>query len=138
MTDEIGWLDFYAACPPKTIQERRKSKLHAIQAEKEIALSAVFTVCYDVYSGFAHFSRSTQQSLDTGLLEFLLQRYKLPCFIVEVYFCKVFLFMKVRRSVFKIWCPFIFAVRACLLFVWKTTGLLMINQGIFSCLEFYV
>lgn len=74
VTDEIGWLDFYTACPPKSTQERRKSKLHAIQAEKEIALSAVFTVCYDVYSGFAHFSRSTQLSLDTGLLEFLLQR----------------------------------------------------------------
>lgn len=74
VTDEIGWLDFYAACPPKRSQERRKSKLHAIQAEKEIALSAVFTVCYDVFSGFAHFSRSTQQSLDTDLLDFLLHR----------------------------------------------------------------
>nr|XP_004302877.2 PREDICTED: uncharacterized protein LOC101310236 isoform X2 [Fragaria vesca subsp. vesca] len=85
VTDEIGWLDFYAACPPKTIQERRKSKLHAIQAEKEIALSAVFTVCYDVYSGFAHFSRSTHLSLDTGLLEFLLQSQSLLTICLEDY-----------------------------------------------------
>ncbi|XP_050382337.1 uncharacterized protein LOC126799222 isoform X2 [Argentina anserina] len=85
VTDEIGWLDFYAACPPKTIQERRKTKLHAIQAEKEIALSAVFTVCYDVYSGFAHFSRATQLSLDKGLLEFLLQSQSLLTVCLEDY-----------------------------------------------------
>ncbi|XP_024177530.1 uncharacterized protein LOC112183395 isoform X1 [Rosa chinensis] len=85
VTDEIGWLDFYAACPPKSIQERRKSKLHTIQAEKEIALSAVFTVCYDVYSGFAHFCRSTQLSLDSDLLEFLLQSQSLLTICLEDY-----------------------------------------------------
>ncbi|XP_034207150.1 uncharacterized protein LOC117621000 isoform X1 [Prunus dulcis] len=85
VTDEIGWLDFYAACPPKRSQERRKSKLHAIQAEKEIALSAVFTVCYDVFSGFAHFSRSTQQSLDTDLLDFLLHSQSLLTICLEDY-----------------------------------------------------
>ncbi|KAM0956715.1 hypothetical protein ACFX2I_024884 [Malus domestica] len=85
VTDEIGWLDFYAACPPKRSQERRKGKLHAIQAEKEIALSAVFTVCYDVFSGFAHFSRSTQQSLDTHLLDFLLHSQSLLTVCLEDY-----------------------------------------------------
>lgn len=74
MTDEIGWLDFYATCPCVSSQERRRSKQHAVQAEKEIVLSTVFTVCYDVFSGFAHFSRSTQQLLDADLLAFLLQR----------------------------------------------------------------
>ncbi|XP_048443051.1 uncharacterized protein LOC103944837 isoform X2 [Pyrus x bretschneideri] len=85
VTDEIGWLDLYAACPPKRSQERQKSKLHAIQAEKEIALSAVFTVCYDVFSGFAHFSRSTQQSLDTHLLDFLLHSQSLLTVCLEDY-----------------------------------------------------
>ncbi|KAB2612872.1 hypothetical protein D8674_035188 [Pyrus ussuriensis x Pyrus communis] len=85
VTDEIGWLDFYAACPPKRSQERQKSKLHAIQAEKEIALSAVFTVCYDVFSGFAHFSHSTQQSLDTHLLDFLLHSQSLLTVCLEDY-----------------------------------------------------
>ncbi|CAN6700982.1 unnamed protein product [Malus baccata var. baccata] len=85
VTDEIGWLDFYAACPPRRSQARQKSKLHAIQAEKEIALSAVFTVCYDVFSGFAHFSRSTQQSLDTHLLDFLLHSQSLLTVCLEDY-----------------------------------------------------
>ncbi|KAM2993925.1 hypothetical protein FF2_045964 [Malus domestica] len=85
VTDEIGWLDFYAACPPKRSQARQKCKLHAIQAEKEIALSAVFTVCYDVFSGFAHFSRSTQQSLDTHLLDFLLHSQSLLTVCLEDY-----------------------------------------------------
>ncbi|KAM1113830.1 hypothetical protein ACFX1Q_046508 [Malus domestica] len=85
VTDEIGWLDFYAACRPKRSQARQKCKLHPIQAEKEIALSAVFTVCYDVFSGFAHFSRSTQQSLDTHLLDFLLHSQSLLTVCLEDY-----------------------------------------------------
>ncbi|KAH9714229.1 LETM1 domain-containing protein [Citrus sinensis] len=72
VTDEIGWLDFYAAFPSFCNQERR-SKHHAIQAEKEIILSNVFTVCYDVFSGFAHFTRSAQQPLEAELLAFLLR-----------------------------------------------------------------
>lgn len=73
VTDEIGWLDFYAAFPSVCNQERR-SKHHPIQAEKELILSYVFTVCYDVFSGFAHFSRSTQHPLESELLAFLLRR----------------------------------------------------------------
>lgn len=74
VTDEIGWLDFYAAFNSKFYQEGRRSKQHAIQAEKEIILYTVFTACYDVISGFAHFSNSTQQPLDAKLLSFLLRR----------------------------------------------------------------
>ncbi|CAN1215782.1 hypothetical protein LINPERPRIM_LOCUS372 [Linum perenne] len=71
VTDEIGWLEFYAASSSLSNQERKRSKQHAVQAEQEIILSTVFTVCYDVFSGFAHFSRSTQKPLDAELLEFL-------------------------------------------------------------------
>ncbi|KAL0341994.1 UNVERIFIED_CONTAM: hypothetical protein Scaly_1862000 [Sesamum calycinum] len=72
--DEIGWLDFFAAYNCQLCQERRRSKYHLIQAEKEIIFYTVFTVCYDVISGFAHYSNSTHQTLDPDLLEFLLQR----------------------------------------------------------------
>ncbi|KAA8541765.1 hypothetical protein F0562_022917 [Nyssa sinensis] len=74
VTDEIGWLDFYAAFHSKINQERRRSKQFAIQAEKEIVIYTVFTVCYDVFSGFAHYSNSIQQPLDANLLAFLLRR----------------------------------------------------------------
>jgi hypothetical protein len=77
VTDEIGWLDFYAAFNSKFYQDGRRSKPHAIQAEKEIILYTVFTACYDVISGFAHFSNSTQQHLDSKLLSFLLQSQSL-------------------------------------------------------------
>ncbi|KAH9714227.1 LETM1 domain-containing protein [Citrus sinensis] len=81
VTDEIGWLDFYAAFPSFCNQERR-SKHHAIQAEKEIILSNVFTVCYDVFSGFAHFTRSAQQPLEAELLAFLLRRWVVIAFLL--------------------------------------------------------
>lgn len=74
VTDEIGWLDFYAAFSCLGNRERRRSKHSTIQAEKEIILTTVFTVCYDVFSGYAHFSRSTLKPLDADLLEFLLRR----------------------------------------------------------------
>ncbi|KAM7471762.1 hypothetical protein LguiA_009945 [Lonicera macranthoides] len=77
VTDEIGWLDFYAAFNSKFYQEGRRSKQQAIQAEKEIILYTVFTACYDVISGFAHFSNSTQQPLDAKLLSFLLRSQSL-------------------------------------------------------------
>ncbi|XP_028756088.1 uncharacterized protein LOC114715412 isoform X2 [Neltuma alba] len=70
VTDEIGWLDFYASYAQINCQEKR-SKPHARQAEKEIILYVVFTVCYDIFSGFAHFNRSTQQPLETNLLSYL-------------------------------------------------------------------
>ncbi|KAK7294238.1 hypothetical protein RJT34_17125 [Clitoria ternatea] len=72
VTDEIGWLDFYASYVQINCKEK-KPKHQARQAEKEIIFSAVFTVCYDVFSGFAHFHRSTQQSLDTASLSYLLR-----------------------------------------------------------------
>ncbi|GMI82086.1 hypothetical protein HRI_001877900 [Hibiscus trionum] len=84
VTDEIGWLDFYGNCS-FTSNYGKRSKQHAIQAEKEIILSNVFTVCYDVFSGFAHFSRSTQQPLDTQLLAFLLQSQRLLSLCLEDY-----------------------------------------------------
>ncbi|XP_039017613.1 uncharacterized protein LOC120148606 [Hibiscus syriacus] len=84
VTDEIGWLDFYGNCSFTSNYEKR-SKQHAIQAEKEIILSNVFTVCYDVFSGFAHFSRSAQQPLDSQLLAFLLQSQRLLSLCLEDY-----------------------------------------------------
>lgn len=85
VSDEIGWLDFYAACSFLSNQERERSKQHTIQAEKEIILSTVFTVCYDVFSGFAHFSRSAQQPLDSELLAFLLRSQSLLTICLEDY-----------------------------------------------------
>ncbi|RVX17073.1 hypothetical protein CK203_002990 [Vitis vinifera] len=85
VADEIGWLDFYAAFSFGFNQERRRSKQHAIQAEKEIILHTVFTVCYDVFSGFAHFSSSTQQPLNADLLAFLLRSQSLLTSCLEDY-----------------------------------------------------
>ncbi|XVF24933.1 hypothetical protein REPUB_Repub13aG0170300 [Reevesia pubescens] len=85
VTDEIGWLDFYGTSPCISNQEKRRSKQHTIQAEKEIILSNVFTICYDVFSGFAHFSRSAQQSLDSELLAFLLRSQRLLTICLEDY-----------------------------------------------------
>ncbi|KAG5229167.1 LETM1 and EF-hand domain-containing protein [Salix suchowensis] len=85
VTDEIGWLDFYAACSFLNNQERERSKQHTIQAEKEIILSTIFTVCYDVFSGFAHFSRSAQLPLDADLLAFLLRSQNLLNVCLEDY-----------------------------------------------------
>ncbi|XP_073299314.1 uncharacterized protein [Primulina huaijiensis] len=84
IVDEIGWLDFYSAYNCQLYQERRRSK-NPIQAEKEIILYSVFTVCYDVVSGFAHYSSSIQQTLDTDLLEFLLQSQGLLSSCLEEY-----------------------------------------------------
>ncbi|KAL9460563.1 hypothetical protein AB3S75_003711 [Citrus x aurantiifolia] len=84
VTDEIGWLDFYATFPSFCNQERR-SKHHAIQAEKEIILSNVLTVCYDVFSGFAHFTRSAQQPLEAELLAFLLRSQSLLTVCLDDY-----------------------------------------------------
>ncbi|KAJ6308987.1 hypothetical protein OIU76_018560 [Salix suchowensis] len=85
VTDEIGWLDFYATCSFLNNQERERSKQHTIQAEKEIILSTIFTVCYDVFSGFAHFSRSAQLPLDADLLAFLLRSQNLLTVCLEDY-----------------------------------------------------
>ncbi|KAJ7963046.1 LETM1-like protein [Quillaja saponaria] len=85
VTYEIAWLDFYAESVCINCQDRRRSKHHAIQAEKEIILSVVFTVCYDVFLGFAHFSRSTQQPIDKALLAFLLRSQSLLTVCLEDY-----------------------------------------------------
>ncbi|XP_022715012.1 uncharacterized protein LOC111274552 isoform X2 [Durio zibethinus] len=85
VTDEIGWLDFYGEISSISYQDKRRSKQHTIQAEKEIILSKVFTVCYDVFSGFAHFIRSAQQPLDSELLAFLLRSQSLLTICLEDY-----------------------------------------------------
>lgn len=86
VTDEIGWLHFYPAFKGgEACQDRRRSKSHTIQAEKEIILYNVLTVCYDVISGFAHYSNSTQQPIDSKLLEFLLQSQSLLSTCMEDY-----------------------------------------------------
>nr|GLL23481.1 uncharacterized protein LOC109187841 isoform X1 [Ipomoea trifida] len=76
ITDEIGWLDFYAAYASKFCDKRR-SKQHASQAETEIILYTVLTVCYDVICGFAHYNNSLQQALEPNLLDFLLHSQSL-------------------------------------------------------------
>ncbi|KAG8379984.1 hypothetical protein BUALT_Bualt07G0146500 [Buddleja alternifolia] len=85
IVDEIGWLDFFAAYNCQLCQEKRRSKQHPTQAEQEIILYAVYTTCYDVISGFAHYSSSTQQALDGDLLEFLLQSQCLLTTCLEDY-----------------------------------------------------
>lgn len=72
--DEIGWLDFYAPLRCKFHHDGRRSRQQAIQAEKEIILYNVLTVCYDVFSGYAHYSNSSQEPMDANLLSFLLRR----------------------------------------------------------------
>ncbi|KAK4778379.1 hypothetical protein SAY87_018566 [Trapa incisa] len=83
--DEIGWLDFYASTSFMHNPERKRSKMHLVQAEKEIIISKIFTVCYDVFSGFAHFCRSTMQPLDVELLAFLLTCQNLLAACMEDY-----------------------------------------------------
>ncbi|KAL1551515.1 hypothetical protein AAHA92_19350 [Salvia divinorum] len=83
--DEIRWLDLFAAYDSQFFQEGRRSKSHPIQAEKEMILYTVFTICYDVISGFAHYTSSTQQTLDSRLLEFLLQSQGLLTACLEDY-----------------------------------------------------
>ncbi|XP_042049481.1 uncharacterized protein LOC121795100 [Salvia splendens] len=83
--DEIRWLDLFAAYDSQFFQEGRRSKSHPIQAEKEMILYTVFTICYDVISGFAHYTSSTQQNLDSRLLEFLLQSQGLLTACLEDY-----------------------------------------------------
>lgn len=84
VASEIGWLDFYAASASKFCVKRR-SKQHPIQAEKEIILYTVLTVCYDIIAGFAHYSNSAQQPLDANLLDFLLQSQSLLSVCLEDY-----------------------------------------------------
>ncbi|KAG6418298.1 hypothetical protein SASPL_120501 [Salvia splendens] len=83
--DEIGWLNFYAASNNQLHQERRRSKHPPIQAEKEIILHAVFTVCYDVILGYAHRSNSKHQALGADLLDFLLRSQALLSTCLEDY-----------------------------------------------------
>ncbi|XP_006356144.1 uncharacterized protein [Solanum tuberosum] len=84
VANEIGWLDFYAESASKFCVKRR-SKQHPIQAEKEIILYTVLTVCYDVIAGFAHYNNSAQQPLDAKLLDFLLQSQSLLSVCLEDY-----------------------------------------------------
>ncbi|KAK1416857.1 hypothetical protein QVD17_25974 [Tagetes erecta] len=83
--DEIGWLDFYAPLRSKFHHDGRRSRQHAIQAEKEIILYTVLTVCYDVFSGYAHYSNSSQQPMDANMLSFLLRSQTLLSYCLEEY-----------------------------------------------------
>lgn len=120
VANEIGWLDFYAASASKFCVKRR-SKQHPIQAEKEIILYTVLTVCYDVIAGFAHYNNSAQQPLDAKLLDFLLQRYQI---ILRMYWKS-----DINVTQFLSWFLSISLVRVCCLYVWRTTGQHMIKQG---------
>ncbi|KAJ0698196.1 hypothetical protein HanLR1_Chr10g0377451 [Helianthus annuus] len=83
--DEIGWLDFYAPLRSKFHHDGRRSRQQATQAEKEIILYTVLTVCYDVFSGYAHYSNSSQQPMDANLLSFLLRSQTLLSYCLEEY-----------------------------------------------------
>ncbi|KAK9054713.1 hypothetical protein SSX86_025792 [Deinandra increscens subsp. villosa] len=83
--DEIGWVDFYASLRSKFQYDGRRSRQHAIQAEKEIILYTVLTVCYDVFCGFAHYTNSSQQPLGSNVLSFLFQSQTLLSNCLEGY-----------------------------------------------------
>ncbi|XP_038988031.1 uncharacterized protein LOC120112535 [Phoenix dactylifera] len=85
VSEELGWLDFYAAVPCIRHQERKRSKQHALQAEKEIILSTVFGVCSDMFSSFIHYSKKTQESLDAKLVVYLQQSKNLLVICIEDY-----------------------------------------------------
>ncbi|GJS56398.1 sucrose synthase [Tanacetum coccineum] len=85
VVDEIGWLDFYSPLIPIFHHDGRRSRQHVIQAEKEIILYIVLTVCYDVFSGYAHYSNSSQQSMDKKLLSILLQSQTLLSYCIKEY-----------------------------------------------------
>ncbi|XP_071715100.1 uncharacterized protein [Rutidosis leptorrhynchoides] len=85
VVDEIGWLDFYAPLRSKFHHDGRRSRQQATQAEKEIILYTVLTVCYDVFSGYAHYSNSSQQPMDSNLLSFLLRSQTLLSYCLEEY-----------------------------------------------------
>ncbi|KAL7600898.1 uncharacterized protein LOC111910290 [Lactuca sativa] len=83
--EEIGWLDFYSPLRLKFHHDGRRSRQQAIQAEKEIILYTVLTVCYDVFSGYAHYTSSSQQPMDANLLSFLLRSQSLLSCCLEEY-----------------------------------------------------
>ncbi|KAI3928802.1 hypothetical protein MKW98_024403, partial [Papaver atlanticum] len=56
------------------LNDRRRSKQHTIQAEKEIILSAIFTACSDVFSAFEHYQTSTRHSFDMKVAACFQQR----------------------------------------------------------------
>ncbi|KAG9449181.1 hypothetical protein H6P81_009146 [Aristolochia fimbriata] len=85
VTEEIGWFKFYTAVPSVRCQVRRRTKQHAIQAEKEIIFSTVFKVCSDVFLRFAHFSKSTHQPLSPKLVTFLLRSQNMLNICLEDY-----------------------------------------------------
>ncbi|CAI9114179.1 OLC1v1014838C1 [Oldenlandia corymbosa var. corymbosa] len=85
VTDEIGWLHFYPLVSLEWCQHKRKSKRQMTQAEQEIILYRVLTACYDVISGFAHYSNSTQQPMNSYLLEFLLNSQSLLSTCMDYY-----------------------------------------------------
>ncbi|XP_073115236.1 uncharacterized protein [Elaeis guineensis] len=85
VSEELGWLDFYPALPCMRHQERKRSKQHALQAEKEIILSTVFGICSDMFSSFSHYSKETQASLDAKLVLYLQRSKNLLVICIEDY-----------------------------------------------------
>ncbi|KAL6350130.1 hypothetical protein AAG906_004068 [Vitis piasezkii] len=75
-SDEIGWLDFYLAFPLDSIKrEGGPNRCHP--SKERDYFTSCFTVCYDVFSGFVHFSSSTQRTLKCRLVGILASRYTL-------------------------------------------------------------
>ncbi|KAK1362892.1 LETM1 domain-containing protein [Heracleum sosnowskyi] len=85
ITDEIEWLDFYAEYNCKFYQDIRRSKKRTIRAKQEIILIKVFTTCYDVFSGLAHYFSTSQRPLDSKLLVFLHRSQSLLSICMEDY-----------------------------------------------------
>ncbi|XP_023752476.1 uncharacterized protein LOC111900819 [Lactuca sativa] len=81
--DEISWLDFYAPLKCKFQYDGRRFRKH--QTEKEIILYTVLTVCYDVFSGFVHYTTSSQKPLNSDVLSFLSQSQALLSNCLEEY-----------------------------------------------------
>ncbi|KAJ0986095.1 hypothetical protein J5N97_004451 [Dioscorea zingiberensis] len=71
VTEEIDWLDLYSEVPCIRRQDRRRSKQCPRQAEKEIILSAVFSVCSDIFSNFALYCEKIEQSPNADVVAFL-------------------------------------------------------------------
>ncbi|RZC90486.1 hypothetical protein C5167_029619 [Papaver somniferum] len=85
VVEECGWVNFYSTIPYTDLNDRRRSKQHTIQAEKEIILSAVFTTCSDVFSAFEHYQTSTRHSFNIKIAAYFEQSQVLLSVCLEDY-----------------------------------------------------
>ncbi|KAK1312125.1 hypothetical protein QJS10_CPA07g00827 [Acorus calamus] len=74
VTEEIGWLNFYATFPGTEHQDRKRLKQHIIQAEKEIIHSTALKICSDMFSSFTHYAKSSEPSLHENSISFIKER----------------------------------------------------------------